>query len=67
MPEVVVEAISIDEVSAIMKYAHDNNIPVTPRGQVQAFMWGAVTIYGGILLSLAKMNKILELTKENLL
>lgn len=66
MPEVVVEAISIDEVSAIMKYAHDNNIPVTPRGSGTGLCGGAVTIYGGILLSLAKMNKILELDEENL-
>jgi len=31
-PEVVVEATTTEEVSQIMKHAHANNIPVTPRG-----------------------------------
>ena len=39
MPEVVVEAKSIDEVSRIMKYAYKNRIPVTPRGQVRTLWW----------------------------
>ena len=67
MPEVVVEAVSAEEVSAIMKYAYDNNIPVTPRGSGTGLCGGAVAIYGGILLSLARMNRILEIDEENLI
>ncbi|MFU0799065.1 MAG: Lactate dehydrogenase (NAD(+),ferredoxin) subunit LctD [Xylanivirga thermophila] len=66
MPEVVVEIINSKEVSAIMKYAYENNIPVTPRGSGTGLCGGAVPIYGGILISLAKMNRILELDEENL-
>lgn len=66
MPEIVVEAVSTEEISAIMKYAYENNIPVTPRGSGTGLCGGAVPIYGGILLSLAKMNRILELDEENL-
>jgi len=66
MPEVVVEVLSTQEVSAVMKYAYENNIPVTPRGSGTGLCGGAVAKYGGILLSLAKMNKILEFDEENL-
>jgi glycolate oxidase len=66
MPEVVVEVLSTEEVSLIMKYAYENNIPVTPRGSGTGLCGGAVAINGGILLSLAKMNKIIEIDEENL-
>ncbi len=65
-PEVLVKVISTDEVSDIMKYAHKNNIPVTPRGQGTGLVGGAVAIYGGIMIDLSKMNKIIEIDEENL-
>lgn len=64
-PDVVVEALSGDEISHIMKYAWENNIPVTPRGSGTGLCGGSVAIYGGILLSLAKMNKVLDFDDEN--
>lgn len=66
MPEVLVEPTSTEEVSSIMKYAYENNIPVTPRGQGTGLVGGAVAIYGGIMLNMTKMNQILELDEENL-
>jgi glycolate oxidase len=66
IPEVVVEAVNTLEVSNIMKYANEHNIPVTPRGSGTGLCGGAVAIHGGILLSLAKMNRILEFDEENL-
>jgi glycolate oxidase len=66
MPEVVIEVTSTEEVSKIMKYAHDNKIPVTPRGSGTGLCGGAVAIYGGILLSLSRMDKILEFDEDNL-
>ncbi|HHW30949.1 MAG TPA: FAD-binding oxidoreductase [Clostridiaceae bacterium] len=66
MPEVVIEAISTEEVSKIMKYAYSRKIPVTPRGSGTGLCGGAVAIYGGILLSLSRMNKILEFDENNL-
>ncbi len=65
-PEAVVEAKSTEEVSSVMKYAYANNIPVTPRGSGTGLCGGAVAVHGGIVLSLAGMNKILELDEENL-
>ena len=65
-PEVVIEVLNSEETSLIMRYAYENNIPVTPRGSGTGLCGGAVALYGGILLSLAKMNKILEIDEENL-
>jgi len=65
-PEVLVEVMSTEEVSKIMKYAFENNIPVTPRGQGTGLVGGSVAIHGGIMMNLSKMNRILELDEENL-
>ena len=65
-PEVLVSVYETEQVSKIMKYAHENNIPVTPRGQGTGLVGAAVAIYGGIMINLSKMNKILELDEENL-
>ncbi len=66
MPEVMVEALSTEEVSAIMKYAYEQNIPVTPRGQGTGLVGASVTLHGGIMLNLCKMNRFLELDEDNL-
>lgn len=65
-PEVLVNVHSTEEVSKIMKYAYENNIPITPRGQGTGLVGAAVAIYGGIMINLSQMNKILELDEENL-
>ena len=65
-PEVLIKAGSAEEVSAIMKYANEHNIPVTPRGQGTGLVGGAVPLYGGILLDMSSMNKILELDEVNM-
>ncbi|MDU1443428.1 MAG: FAD-binding oxidoreductase [Clostridium cochlearium] len=65
-PDVLVEVITTEEVSKIMKYAYENNIPVVPRGSGTGLVGASVPIYGGIMINLTKMNKILELDEENL-
>jgi glycolate oxidase len=64
-PEILVEPISTKEISDILRYAYGKNIPVTPRGAGTGLCGGAVAIHGGILISLMKMNKILEIDEEN--
>lgn len=66
MPDVVVRAVNTDEVSKIMKYAFDNNIPVTPRGAGTGLVGSAVAMEHGIMLDTTLMNQILELDEENL-
>lgn len=59
-PEVVVQALSRDDVVATMKFANKNGIPVTTRGSGVGYVGGCVPVSGGILLSVKKMNRILE-------
>lgn len=65
-PEVLVEPVSTEQVAAIMKYASQRRIPVTPRGQGTGLSGGSVCLYGGIMLTTRNMNRILELDRENL-
>lgn len=61
LPDVVVEAHSRDEVVATLRYAHAQGIPVTTRGAGVGYVGGCVPVQGGILLSVRKMNRLLEL------
>jgi len=66
MPDIVIQAVSTQEISEVMKYAYENNIPVTPRGSGTGLVGAAVPLKGGIVIDLSRMNKILELDEENL-
>ncbi len=66
MPEVLVEVLTTQEVSKIMKYAYENMIPVVARGSGTGLVGASVPIYGGIMINMSKMNKILEIDEENL-
>lgn len=66
MPEVVVEATSTEEVAAVMKLCNEHHVPVIPRGAGTGLTGGAVAIYGGVVLSTTKMNKILSYDTENM-
>lgn len=65
-PDVVVKAISAQEISSLIKYAYENNIPVTPRGAGTGLVGSAVAIEHGIMIDSSLMNHILELDEENL-
>jgi len=66
MPEVVVKPETAEHVSRILKLANRERIPVTPRGAGSGLSCGAVPVYGGILLSLERMDRILEIDQDNL-
>lgn len=65
-PEVVVKPASTVEVADVMKYCHANRIPVTPIGARTGLSGGALSIYGGVGLSLERLNRILEIDELNL-
>lgn len=65
LPDVYVEAANTQEVSAVMKYGYDHNIPVTVRGAGTGLAGGATCKYGGILLSLMRMNRIFPVDRKN--
>jgi glycolate oxidase len=66
LPDVLVDVQSTEEVSKIMHYAFENNIPVVARGAGTGLVGASVPIFGGIMLNMCGMNKILELDEENL-
>jgi len=65
LPDVVVKPEDTGSVAKILKLASERNIPVTPRGGGTGVCGGAVPIYGGIVLSLERMNRILEIDEDN--
>ena len=64
-PICVVEARSTDDVVAVMKIANQTRTPVVTRGAGSGLAGGAIGSLGEIVLSLAKMNKIIEISTEN--
>ena len=64
-PDAVVFAESTADVSAVLKFANDNKIPVTTRGAGFGYVGGAVPVHGGIVLSTARMNRILGIYPED--
>ena len=65
-PEIHVTATDKHQISKVMKYANEKKIPVTVRGSGTGLVGACVPLYGGILLDVSKMNKIVELDKTNL-
>lgn len=65
-PELYIEVVNKEEISAIMKYAYEHNIPVTVRGAGTGLAGGATCKYGGILLSVMKMNRIIDIDMDNM-
>ena len=66
LPDVVVKPTSTEQVSEVMKLANREMIPVTPRGAGSGLAGGAIPLYGGIVLSCEKMDRILEIDEVNL-
>jgi glycolate oxidase len=64
-PDMVLFPLSTQEVSAIMKVAYREEIPVTARGSGTNLAGETVPIKGGIVLAFSKMDKILEIDREN--
>ncbi len=65
LPLVVVLPETTAQVSAILKYAHDNAIKVVPRGAGTSLSGGALPLADGILLGMAKFNRVLDIDYEN--
>jgi glycolate oxidase len=64
-PEIVVFAESTEDVSKILEYAHQNHLPVTTRGAGIGYVGGCVPIMGGIVLSVARMNSVIEINPQD--
>lgn len=64
-PEVVVKPKTTQEVSKILQHCYAAHIPVTPIGARTGLSGGALCVFGGVGLSLERMNGILEVDSMN--
>jgi len=63
---VVVRPRTTAEVAAVMKVATERRLPVTPRAGGTGLSGGALPVRGGVVLSVDRMDSILEIDRENL-
>src|SRR5260370_1320092 len=60
-PDAVALPRSTRSVSVLLRFANQHRLPVTPRGAGHGYVGGCVPALGGIVLSLARMNRIKEI------
>src|ERR671914_831473 len=65
MPEIVVLPANVEEVALVVKAAKQADVPIVPRGSGTGLAGGAVPAEGGIILSLARLNRILKIDLQN--
>jgi glycolate oxidase len=65
IPEAVARPRSTTSVSAVLRFAHEHGIPVTPRGAGYGYVGGCVPARGGLVLSVERMNRIREINDRD--
>lgn len=65
LPDVVVLPTSTQDVSDVLRWAHQHRIPVTPAGAWTGLSGGALPVRGGISLSTRRLNQIVRIDELN--
>jgi len=65
LPEAVAFPKNTSEVSKIISFCQHHRIPVTTRGGGRGYVGGCVPVKGGLVLSLIRMNRILEISPKD--
>ena len=65
LPMVVVLPSRVDEVSRVLRYCKEMGVKVVPRGAGTSLSGGALPLADGVLLGMAKFNRILEIDYDN--
>ena len=55
-----------EEIASIMRLCAAHRVPLVPRGGGTGYTGGSVPMHGGVVMSLERMNRILEIDEENL-
>lgn len=66
LPDVVVKAVSVEEIQYVLRIANQHRIPVVPRVANTNLGGLAIPEWGGIVLDLSNMNRILEVNEEDM-
>ena len=65
VPEVVVLPDSTEEVQAVVRACHRERVPFVARGAGTGLSGGATPVAGGVVVSLARMNRVVEIDLES--
>lgn len=65
-PDAVVRPETAEEVAEILRLASNNGVPVVPRGAASFALGGVIPVKGGIVLDLVKLNRIGEISVDEL-
>lgn len=66
LPDLLLRPGTHEEIASILKISNNERVPVIPRGAGTGFAGGSVPVHGGIVLSLQRMDRILEINREDL-
>jgi glycolate oxidase len=66
MPDVVLKPATTEEVSQLLKICNYHKLPTTPRGAGTGLSGGAIPVKKGVVISLERFNKILNIDELNL-
>ena len=64
-PRAVVLPASTEEISAVVEVLHRKGVAVIPRGAGTGLSGGALSTPGGVIVGMARMNRILTIDPEN--
>jgi glycolate oxidase len=65
VPAAVLLPQTVEQVRAVVRICHENKIPFVARGSGTGLSGGALPVAAGVVLSLARMNRILEVDFPN--
>src|SRR5215813_5584049 len=65
LPMVVALPSRVDQVAAVLRYCQKNGVKVVPRGAGTSLSGGALPLTDGVLLGMAKFNRILDIDYDN--
>jgi glycolate oxidase len=65
IPLIVVHAETVEQVQGVLRVCREQNVPIVCRGAGTSLSGGALPLSDGVLLSLAKFNRILEIDTKN--
>ncbi|EFO34559.1 glycolate oxidase subunit GlcD [Roseibium sp. TrichSKD4] len=65
MPLIVVLPETVEQVAAVLRYCFENDVKVVPRGAGTSLSGGALPLADGVLLSMMKFNRVLDIDFEN--
>ena len=65
-PDAVLRPGTAEEVSQILRLCHEHHVPVTARGAGTGLSGGALPVHQGVVLSMERFNKIIDIDERNL-